>query len=76
MEIEKIQKEIFKCSQRSPDKKIIIEYELETKQSGWFIKKVVWNVDFNTPITTEMFLSNDIIEQIIIPETAKLKLNT
>ncbi len=75
MEIEKIEKEVFRCSHKSADKKIIVEYELEPKNNGWFIKKVVWNADFNTPVTTEMFLSSDIIEQIIIPETAKNKLN-
>lgn len=75
MEIEKVEKTVFKCSSRSQDKKIIVEYELEQKQNGWFIKKFVWNADFNTPITTEMFLPNDIVEQILIPEIAKSKLN-
>jgi len=75
MEIEKVEKVVFKCSQKSQDKKTIIEYELELKNTGWFIKKNVWNADFNTPITTEILIPNDIIEQVIIPETAKYKLS-
>jgi hypothetical protein len=75
MEIEKVEKLVFKCSQKSPDKKIIVEYELEQKQNGWFIKKIVWNVDTLSPAIVEMFLPNDIVEQILIPETAKSKLN-
>ena len=76
MEIEKIEKLTFKCSHKSQDKKIIVAYELDQKNNGWFIKKVVWNADTATPITVEIFLPNDIVEQILIPETAKSKLSS
>jgi len=75
MDIERIQKEIFKCSQSSSDKKIIIEYELEQKNKGWLIKKITWDVQVVSPSIIDFFIPNDIIEQILIPETAKNKLN-
>ncbi len=74
-EIVKQQKEVFKAKKVSKDQKSIIEYEFEKINSGWFIKKRIWSVDTDNPVVSDIYLPDEVVEQILTVETAKNKLN-
>ena len=65
-------KEIF-TARISIGEKIFIKYEFEKVETGWHIKK--WKHDVNdSTVISDIFIPNEIIEQILMVESVKDKL--
>lgn len=62
--------ELF-SARKKPSDNTIIDYEFEKREYGWYIKKRVFKAHFDSMTVDEMFIPNELVEQIIMVETAK-----
>jgi hypothetical protein len=72
-DIKEEQKTIYSAT--SSGTKNIIRYEFYRSGEGWWIEKEHNNVDSPFPDKSQMYVSNEVIEKILLVQTAKTTLN-
>ena len=71
--INKITKELYIAEKRT--NKNILRYEFYQTENGWVITSQHFNVDNPFPRTDEMYIPQEVIDKIILADSAKKKLS-